>query len=206
MLQFITHKSDRFSIAEEVKMVIDGGCRWVQLRMKDVSDEEVKSVAEQIIPMCQETDTILVIDDRVELTMDLKVHGVHLGKNDMPAVDAREYLGAGAIVGVTANTAQDIIAYKKVDVDYVGLGPFKYTTTKSNLSPIIGLDGYRDIITEVRNAGVELPIVAIGGITLEDVAELMSTGVNGVAMSGAILSAENPTEYTKRVIEALNKR
>lgn len=206
MLQFITHKSDRFSIAEEVKMVIDGGCRWVQLRMKDVSDEEVKSVAEQIIPMCQETDTILVIDDRVELTMDLKVHGVHLGKNDMPAVDAREYLGAGAIIGVTANTAQDIIAYKKVDVDYVGLGPFRYTTTKSNLSPIIGLDGYRDIITEVRNAGVELPIVAIGGITLEDVAELMSTGVNGVAMSGAILSAENPTEYTKRVIEELNKR
>lgn len=206
MLQFITHKSDRFSIAEEVKMVIDGGCRWVQLRMKDVSDEEVKSVAEQIIPMCQETDTILVIDDRVELTMDLKVHGVHLGKNDMPAVDAREYLGAGAIIGVTANTAQDIIAYKKFDVDYVGLGPFRYTTTKSNLSPIIGLDGYRDIITEVRNAGVELPIVAIGGITLEDVAELMSTGVNGVAMSGAILSAENPTEYTKRVIEALNKR
>lgn len=206
MLQFITHKSDRFSIAEEVKMVIDGGCRWVQLRMKDVSDEEVKSVAEQIIPMCQETDTILVIDDRVELTMDLNVHGVHLGKNDMPAVDAREYLGAGAIIGVTANTAQDIIAYKKVDVDYVGLGPFRYTTTKSNLSPIIGLDGYRDIITEVRNAGVELPIVAIGGITLEDVAELMSTGVNGVAMSGAILSAENPTEYTKRVIEALNKR
>ena len=206
MLQFITHKSDRFSIAEEVKMVIDGGCRWVQLRMKDVSDEEVKSVAEQIIPMCQETDTILVIDDRVELTMDLKVHGVHLGKNDMPAVDAREYLGAGAIIGVTANTAQDIIAYKKVDVDYVGLEPFRYTTTKSNLSPIIGLDGYRDIITEVRNAGVELPIVAIGGITLEDVAELMSTGVNGVAMSGAILSAENPTEYTKRVIEALNKR
>ena len=206
MLQFITHKSDRFSIAEEVKMVIDGGCRWVQLRMKDVSDEEVKSVAEQIIPMCKETDTILVIDDRVELTMDLKVHGVHLGKNDMPAVDAREYLGAGAIIGVTANTAQDIIAYKKVDVDYVGLGPFRYTTTKSNLSPIIGLDGYRDIITEVRNAGVELPIVAIGGITLEDVAELMSTGVNGIAMSGAILSAENPTEYTKRVIEALNKR
>lgn len=206
MLQFITHKSDRFSIAEEVKMVIDGGCRWVQLRMKDVSDEEVKSVAEQIIPMCQETDTILVIDDRVELTMDLKVHGVHLGKNDMPAVDAREYLGAGAIIGVTANTAQDIIAYKKVDVDYVGLGPFRYTTTKSNLSPIIGLDGYRDIITEVRNAGVELPIVAIGGITLEDVVELMSTGVNGIAMSGAILSAENPTEYTKRVIEALNKR
>ena len=206
MLQFITHKSDRFSIAEEVKMVIDGGCRWVQLRMKDVSDEEVKSVAEQIIPMCQETDTILVIDDRVELTMDLKVHGVHLGKNDMPAVDAREFLGAGAIIGVTANTAQDIIAYKKVDVDYVGLGPFRYTTTKSNLSPIIGLDGYRDIITEVRNAGVELPIVAIGGITLEDVAELMSTGVNGIAMSGAILSAENPTEYTKRVIEALNKR
>lgn len=206
MLQFITHPSERYSIADEVKMVIEGGCRWVQLRLKNASDAEVKEIAEEIIPLCQETETILVLDDRVELTMDLKVHGVHLGKNDMPAADAREYLGAGAIIGVTANTAEDIIAYKKIDVDYVGLGPYRFTTTKEKLSPVLGLDGYRNIITEIRNAGVELPVVAIGGITLDDITDLMATGVNGIAMSGSIINAENPVEYTRQVIEKLNSK
>lgn len=206
MLQFITHPSERYSIADEVKMVIEGGCRWVQLRLKNASDAEVKEIAEEIIPLCQETETILVLDDRVELTMDLKVHGVHLGKNDMPAAEAREYLGAGAIIGVTANTAEDIIAYKKIDVDYVGLGPYRFTTTKEKLSPVLGLDGYRNIITKIRNAGVELPVVAIGGITLDDITDLMATGVNGIAMSGSIINAENPVEYTRQVIEKLNSK
>ncbi len=205
MLQFITHPSERYSIAEEVKMVIEGGCRWVQLRMKNATDEEVKQAAEEIIPLCQETDTILVIDDRVNVTMDTKVHGVHLGKNDMPAAEAREFLGAGAIIGVTANTADDIIAYRKIDVDYVGLGPFRFTATKEKLSPTLGLDGYRSVMAEIRNAGIELPVVAIGGITLEDIDGIMATGVNGVAMSGAIINAENPVEYTKQVIAKLNK-
>lgn len=206
MLQFITHPSERYSVADEVKMVIEGGCRWVQLRMKDASDAEVKEIAEEIIPLCQETETILVIDDRVKLTMDLKVHGVHLGKNDMPATEAREYLGAGAIIGVTANTAEDIIAYKKVDVDYVGLGPYRFTTTKEKLSPILGIDGYRHIITEIRKEGIELPVVAIGGITIDDISDIMTTGVNGVAMSGAIINSKNPIEYTRQVIEKLNSK
>ncbi len=186
-------------------MVIEGGCRWVQLRMKNATDEEVKQAAEEIIPLCQETDTILVIDDRVNVTMDTKVHGVHLGKNDMPAAEAREFLGAGAIIGVTANTADDIIVYRKIDVDYVGLGPFRFTATKEKLSPTLGLDGYRSVMAEIRNAGIELPVVAIGGITLEDIDGIMATGVNGVAMSGAIINAENPVEYTKQVIAKLNK-
>ncbi len=204
MLQFITHPSNKYSIVDEVKMVLEGGCRWIQLRMKDSTDEEVKKVAEEIIPICQEAEAILVIDDRVNLTLETKVHGVHLGKNDMPAVEARETLGAGAIIGVTANTANDIITYKKIDVDYVGLGPFRYTTTKENLSPVLGLDGYRKIISEIRANGIELPIVAIGGITIDDIDEIMATGVNGIAMSGAIINAENPVEYTKQVISKLN--
>lgn len=206
MLQFITHPSDNYTIVEEVKMVLDGGCRWVQLRMKDASDEEVKAIAEEIIPMCKEADAILVIDDRVELTKELEVTGVHIGKEDMPARDARELLQGGPIIGVTANTAADIIAMKGIDVDYVGLGPFRHTTTKSKLSPILGLDGYRSIVKEVREAGIELPIVAIGGITLDDIEDVMATGVNGVAMSGAIINAEDPVAYTKEVLNRLYKK
>lgn len=205
MLQFITHPSPRFSITEEVRLVLEGGCKWIQLRMKDASYDEMRATALEIIPLCKENDAIMVIDDNVRLTDELRVHGVHLGKNDMPPRQAREELGPHAIIGVTANTAEDILAMRGIDVDYVGLGPFRFTTTKSALSPVIGLDGYRDIMSAIRNAGSELPVVAIGGITLDDIIPLMETGINGVAMSGAIINAPDPKEYTAKVIEALNR-
>lgn len=203
MLQFITHPSDRFSIAEEVQMAIEGGCRWIQLRMKDASDEEVREVAMELIPMCRETYTFLIIDDRVELVNELKVSGVHLGKTDMNPLEAREILGPHAIIGVTANTADDIIRFKGKDVDYVGLGPFRHTTTKKNLAPVLGIDGYASIVTQVREAGVDLPIVAIGGITVDDIDALMATGVNGIAVSGAIINAPDPVEYTSQIMQKL---
>ncbi len=205
MLQFITHPSDRFSIAEEVQMVIEGGCRWVQLRLKDVSDEEFIEIAGEVIPLCRETETFLVFDDRVELAVKMHVHGVHLGKEDMPPAQAREVMGAEAIIGCTANTAADILALRGVDVDYVGLGPFRPTSTKSRLAPVIGLDGYRSIMTEVSAAGNQLPVVAIGGITIDDIEPIIATGVNGIAMSGAIISAPDPVEYTRSVMDLLRR-
>lgn len=203
MLQFITHPSERYSIVEQVKMVVEGGCKWIQLRMKEATDEEVKAVAEELIPLCKEADAILVIDDRVELVKEMEVTGVHLGKKDMPVAEARNLLEGGPIIGATANTAGDIFALKGIDVDYVGLGPFRHTTTKENLAPILGLEGYSKIMKEIREAGVQLPVVAIGGITLEDIDDVMATGVNGVAISGAIINAENPIEYTKAILNKL---
>ena len=205
MLQFITHPSDRYSIAEEVQMVLEGGCKWIQLRLKDASDEEFRQTALEIIPMCKENEAFLVFDDRVELATEMSVHGVHLGKDDMDPLTARENMGPEAIIGCTANTAADIIRLKGWDVGYVGLGPFRHTTTKSKLSPVIGLEGYAPIVSEVREAGIQLPIVAIGGITLDDIAPLMATGISGVAMSGAIINADDPVDYTRRVLEALNE-
>lgn len=203
MLQFITNPNDRYSIAEQVQMAIEGGCRWVQLRMKDATDEEVRATALEIIPMCRETDTFLIIDDRVELVNELKVSGVHLGKEDMDPMQARELLGPHAIIGVTANTAADILRFKGKDVDYVGLGPCRFTQTKKNLSPVIGLDGYKPIIDEVRAAGMDIPIVAIGGITIDDIDTLMSQGVNGIAVSGAISDAPDPVVSTMNIMEKL---
>lgn len=205
MLQFITHPSERFSIADEVRMVVAGGCRWVQLRMKDASDDEVRAVALDVIPLCKETGTILVLDDRVELTDELRVHGVHLGKQDMPPGEAREKLGPHAIIGVTANTAVDILPLARLDVDYVGLGPLRHTSTKAKLAPLLGLEGYRTIVAEVRAAGVELPVVAIGGIGFDDVGPLMAAGVNGIAVSGSIINAKEPSAATERFLELLYK-
>ena len=203
---FITHPSDRYTIAEEVQMALEGGCKWIQLRLKDASDEEFRQTALEIIPMCQENEAFLVFDDRVELAMEMGVHGVHLGKNDMNPLQARETMGAEAIIGVTANTADDILRFRGWDVDYVGLGPFRYTTTKSNLSPVLGIDGYREIVKAVRDSGMTLPIVAIGGITIDDIPAIMATGVNGVAVSGAIINADDPVEYTRNLLEKLNNK
>ena len=201
---FITHPSDRYSIAEEVQMALEGGCKWIQLRMKDASDEEFRQTALEIIPLCKENEAFLVFDDRVELAMEMGVHGVHLGKNDMDPLQAREIMGAEAIIGVTAHPADDIVRLKGWDVDYVGLGPYRYTTTKKNLSPLLGTDGYRDVVNKVREADVLLPIVAIGGISIEDIPAIMSTGVNGIAVSGSIINAPDPVDYTRRILSALN--
>lgn len=205
MLMYITHPSDRYTIAEQVQMVLEGGCKWIQLRLKDATDEQFRQTASEIIPLCQENSAFLVFDDRVELAQEMGVHGVHLGKDDMNPIQARETLGAEAIIGVTANTAEDILKFKGWDVDYVGLGPFRFTTTKAKLSPVLGTEGYEKIVKTVRNADMLLPIVAIGGITLEDIPSVMATGVNGVAMSGAILNAPDPVDYTQKVLAALNK-
>lgn len=203
MLQFITAPSEQYSVEQQVEMAINGGCRWIQLRMKEASDAEVAAVAQNVIPMCRDNGAILVIDDRVDVVMETKVSGVHLGRNDMEPAQAREFLGPHAIIGCTANTAEDILALAHLDIDYIGLGPYRFTTTKANLSPVIGLEGYREIVSRVRAAGVELPIVAIGGIEADDVEPLLQAGVNGIAMSGAILRAPNPTEYVSDII---NKR
>ena len=191
MLQFITHKSDRFSYAEQVKMVIEGGCRWVQLNMENATDDEFKKVAEEITPLCQETDTILVFDGRVELTMDMKVHGVHLHRTNMPAGQAREFLGAGAIIGVTVNTATEIMATRGLDVDYV------------TLACDLTTNDYKRIVNEVRIAGIELPIVAAGDISIKEIPQLLSDGVNGIALSKSIVDADNPVAFTREVISVL---
>lgn len=89
--------------------------------------------------------------------------------------------------------------------DYIGLGPFRFTQTKRNLSPVLGLEGYRTIMERCRNAGIALPVVAIGGITAADMENILATGVTGIALSGALLQAENTLEETQRIINIINR-
>ena len=129
--------------------------------------------------------------------------GVHLGKNDMPVDEARKILGPDKIIGGTANTIDDIIRLHRQGADYIGCGPFRFTTTKKKLSPVLGLEGYRDIVLKMREKGIDLPIVAIGGITVDDIPAIMGTGVTGIALSGAILNAEDPKSMTESILETL---
>lgn len=199
-VQFITHKNDRFSYVDGARMALEGGCRWIQLRMKDATDDEVREAAAVVQPLCREHDAVFLLDDRVELAKELKADGVHLGRNDMPVSEARRVLGEEFIIGGTANTFDDVERLWREGADYIGCGPFRFTTTKANLSPVLGLDGYRGIITRMAAAGIDLPVVAIGGILYDDIPAVMSTGVHGIALSGAVLDAENPVEEMRRII------
>lgn len=200
-IQFITHEMDNVSYVEGARMALEGGCRWIQLRMKDASDDEVRKAAAEIQPMCKAHDAIFLLDDRVELAKELKADGVHLGKNDMPVDEARRVLGEDYIIGGTANTFEDIERLARQGADYIGCGPFRFTTTKKNLAPVLGIEGYREIIKKMEEAGIDLPVVAIGGITAEDIDDILATGVRGIAVSGTVLRAENPVEEMKQIIQ-----
>ena len=199
-IQFITHQNDCIGYAEGAKMALEGGCKWIQLRMKDATDDEVRSVAAEIQPLCKQTEAIFLLDDRVELARELHADGVHLGKNDMPVDEARRVLGEEFIIGGTANTFEDIERLASQGADYIGCGPFRFTTTKKNLAPVLGLEGYRDIIENMRRAGIDIPVVAIGGITASDIDDILATGVKGIAVSGSVLTAENPVAMMRTLI------
>ena len=199
-LQFITHQTERYSYLDSARMALEGGCKWIQLRMKEAPLDEVERVALELKPLCKQHDALLVLDDHVELTKKLEVDGVHLGKNDMPIAEARRVLGEGFIIGGTANTFDDVKAHYQAGADYIGCGPFRFTTTKKNLSPVLGLEGYRSIIARMEGEGIDLPVVAIGGITYDDIPQLLQTGINGIAMSGSILRADDPVEETRRLL------
>ena len=206
MLQYISHFTPQISYAEGIRMALEGGCRWIQLRMKDAPAEEIIACAEEVLPLCRRHGAKFLLDDHVELVRQLGADGVHLGKNDMPVDEARKILGPDIIIGGTANTIEDIIRLHKQGADYIGCGPFRFTTTKKNLSPILGLDGYKSIVLKMKELGIDLPIVAIGGITVEDIPTVMGTGVSGIALSGAILGAPDPVEMTARIIETIDNR
>ena len=199
-LQFITHFTDRYSYLDSVRIALEGGCRWVQLRMKDASPEEILPIAKEALTMCREHGATFIIDDHVNIVKQINADGVHLGKLDMPISEARRILGRDFIIGGTANTFEDVRAHHEAGADYIGCGPFRYTTTKKNLSPVLGLEGYRRIVSQMKGANIHLPIVAIGGITKEDIPSLMETGITGIALSGSILRAESPIEEMKEIV------
>ena len=203
MLQFITHKAGGYDELSGAEAVLKGGCRWVQLRMKDASDEEFMAVGRKLAELCRSFGARLILDDRVHLVGEIGADGVHVGKNDMPVDEVRRLLGPGFIVGATANSFDDIASAAARGADYIGLGPFRFTQTKRKLSPILGLEGYRQLMSESRAAGILLPVVAIGGINSADIPDIMATGVHGVAISGGLLRAEDTVAETRNILSEL---
>lgn len=188
-LHYISQQSLTFSHLDAIKKALQAGCKWIQLRVKDESEENLLDYASQAKMLCESYQAKLIINDYADLVIKSGADGLHLGEHDLPVHHARQLLGNGVIIGATANTFDQIVRHVHDGADYIGLGPYRFTLTKKNLSPVLGLDGYARIMEQVNAAKINIPIIAIGGILPEDIPAILQTGIYGVALSGAITNA-----------------
>lgn len=182
---YLTQDLPDISHPELTEIACKNGIRWVQLRVKDKPVDEWLQIAREVKQICDYFGTTLIINDNGEIAKAIGAHGAHLGKSDMSVPEARLILGHDKVIGGTANSMEDVLRLVQQGADYIGLGPYKFTHTKNNLSPVLGMEGYSAVLNSLP-LDVTIPIIAIGGIQPEDVTPLFHTGIYGVAVSSAI--------------------
>lgn len=195
-LHYISRAAADGTHLSAIEKVLISGVKWVQLRIKEQPEQEILLIAIEAARLCEKYKAKLIINDYPKIALAAGAYGVHLGLTDMPIPEARALMGKDTCIGGTANTFADMLQRAQEGVDYIGLGPFRYSTTKKNLSPVLGIEGYRRLMAQARQAGIDIPIIAIGGIQLSDIPVLIDTGIAGVAVSAA-LEVEN--ELQERV-------
>ena len=201
-LQYI---SQGFTKAEQelnIKKALDGGIKWIQVRWKNAAENEFIRLCKNSKLLCSEYQSICIINDDVQIAKDIDADGVHLGLKDTSIEIARQILGKNKIIGGTANSISDVLQRMNESCDYIGLGPLRFTSTKEQLSPILGFEGYQKIIQTLKEKSLEIPkIFAIGGVVLEDIQLLQQIGIYGVAVSGQITNQPSITKEFKTVLQ-----
>lgn len=201
-LQYISQGENIECHLANIETVCEAGIRWIQLRLKNITEEQYLKAAIKCKAICKKYDAIFIVNDNIAVARESAADGVHLGLADENPLFARTILGEKAIIGGTANTLEDCKKRINEKVNYIGLGPFKHTTTKKVLSPILGCIGYEEILKSLKQQNQNIPIVAIGGITVTDLQELSKIGINRVAVS-SYLSNKN-LQKVRQNIEQMN--
>jgi thiamine-phosphate pyrophosphorylase len=201
-LQYISQAPRTGTHLDAIEQVLQAGGKWIQLRIKNQSEAEILPFAQTAQALCESYGARLIINDYPHLAKAVASYGVHLGLEDMPIPEARKVISPGQIIGGTANTFEHIQQRVAEGADYIGLGPFRFTHTKENLSPIVGLDGYYKLMEKVKQAGIKTPIVAIGGIEAADIQDILETGIYGIAISAALTNQIQ----TAAVLEEINSK
>ena len=197
-LQYISQGNTSDEHIKNIKEALVAGCLWIQLRMKNSSAEEIENTANEVRLLCNTYNAIFILNDNVAIAKNTNADGVHLGLTDMPVIKAREILGNDKIIGGTANSINDVLQRINEKCNYIGLGPFRFTSTKDKLSPILGLEGYKQIISKLNTSQQQTPIYAIGGVLPGDVEAIMQTTIYGIAVSGIITCADNKKEMVEQ--------
>ena len=185
------------SHAEQVRRLGAGGATFIQLREKHLAPREFYREAEEAFSLARLSDVRLIINDRVDIALALGADGVHLGQDDLPPAAARAVLGDNSIIGFSTHTVAQALEAAQLPIDYLAIGPIFHTLSKENPDPVVGLEGLR----RVREIAGEMPVVAIGGINLEQVAEVLEAGADSVAVISLLL--KQPAEIESRTRQIL---
>ena len=186
--------------AEIVREAVAGGVTCVQLREKHGSSREFLEEAQAVQAVLRGTGVPLIINDRVDIALAVGAEGVHLGQRDLPIREARRLGLPGWLIGVSAESREDALRAEQEGADYIGVSPVFATPTKTDTAAPLGLAGLREI-----RAAVKLPLVAIGGIHVQNAREVIRAGADGLAVVSAIVAADSPREAARalrREIEA----
>jgi thiamine-phosphate pyrophosphorylase len=202
-IQYISQGVTATEHFNHIQQALDAGCTWIQLRFKNAGKHELMPLAENVRILCKNYNATFILNDYAQLAKQVDADGVHLGLLDLSIADAREILGAEKIIGGTANTLSDVLQRVREKCDYIGLGPLRFTTTKEKLSPVIGIAGYRSILNELKKNESTIPVYAIGGVTPEDVQDLTTCGIYGIAVSGVITHHPHKKQLIKNLKTSL---
>ena len=182
--QAITNGDTAEKQIEFARSVLEKGCSWLQFRFKKAERDLLLDTGTEISQLCKKYKATLIVNDHIWLAEKLDADGVHLGLEDHPIKEARERLGYEKIIGGTANTLADIEKRIAEGVNYIGLGPLRFTKTKEKLTPILGIEGYQRLLESLGAKRYAVPLFAIGGVRLEDISSLQKLGIFGIAASG----------------------
>lgn len=191
---------------ENLRRMALAGADWMQLRVKEESLKTVLKTAKAAKMISDRYRVKLIINDFPEIAKLVNADGVHLGRADLCPLEARRILGEEKIIGGTANTLEDCEHLVKKQVDYIGLGPFRFTATKKNLSPVLGITGYKKVLEGLYAIGADVPVIAIGGITAVDLPELKKTGVHGIAISAELTAHKQPRMFLQEIYNQFSER
>jgi len=203
-IQYVTHPLENFDDLSWVHRLHENGIRWIQLRIKEEDlitrfpDKHYLAyfhdTADKMRAITAALGMVLTINDASDVALFSSADGLHIGQEDEVPSEVSGRLPKGAVFGGTANSLQEIQHYNGVDMTYFGVGPLRLTTTKTKLKPVLGLEGYRQLITEMKTAGQNVPVFAIGGVVPSDVMPLLEAGVYGIAVSGALFNEQHSVE------------
>ena len=182
------------------ELALKGGAAMIQIRHKSASGSQLFSWAVEIRNQCQKYQALFIINDRVDIAMASKADGVHLGQQDMPATAARKLLGKERIIGVSASSFEEALQAEKEGANYIGFGHIYPTFSKEKGFPPLGTEALQKTA-----AFISLPIIAIGGVSLENTATLISCGATGVAVISAVSRADDPSMAASELVAALNR-
>ena len=187
------------TLYEVVKESLDGGATFIQLREKNLDQEHFLEEAKELKKLCVEYKVPFVINDNVDIALEIDADGVHVGQSDMEAGDVRAKLGPDKIIGVSAQTVEQAVLAEKRGADYLGVGAVFPTGSKDD-----AVDVSHEMLKDICEA-VSIPVIAIGGITVDNTPDLAGTGICGIAVISAIYAQENIPEATRKLKEVTEK-